>query len=287
MCRKFFPSFTTKLLSSLWTRPLENAKSLTKEINTRHFSGVSCLKFLGCGSHSRLLPNTLYNQVVPGKNRNGGNCLTQSPLVQSVRTVVRYDITSGRKQTVEDVPARFYRLANGLWLRAIAGRERKMWKKHRKRRRRNKQFIFCNKTQSKMLDRMVTMEYKTRKYYPDDPLQQFQERNYCGLKEYPGLGYLRQHQKKFREPSKSTPVADQIHESFGVNRHNPWMVCWRTLRGKSTRNHLTVFSFVLRIVSWWRVTSSRTIMSSTLLVRVCNETLHFSLVERCVSYFQL
>lgn len=135
------------------------------------------------------------------------------------QTVVRYDMQTGRKQTCEDVPARFYRFANGLWLRAVAGRDRKMWKKHRKRRRRNKQFVFCNKTQSLMLDRMVTMEYKTRRYYPDDPLQQFQDRNFCGLKKYPGRNFIMRHQKKFREPSASDPVDQQIHQSFGVNKY--------------------------------------------------------------------
>lgn len=126
-------------------------------------------------------------------------------------------------QTINKKALSLFSHCSGLWLRAIAGRQRKMWKKHRKRRRRNKQFIFCNKTQSKMLDRMVTMEYKTRKYYPDDPLQQFQERNYCGLKQYPGLAYLKQHQQKSREPSSSDPLAQQIHDSFGVNRYNPWI----------------------------------------------------------------
>ncbi|PIK35869.1 hypothetical protein BSL78_27296 [Apostichopus japonicus] len=220
MCRKLLPSCATKLFSSIWTRPLtENARILQKEVSSRAFSSVPQSHLPGNGVLSRLFPAPVYYKAASANN--SGLRLMKGPLVQSVRTVIRFDITSGQKQTVEDVPARFYRLANGLWLRAIAGRQRKMWKKHRKRRRRNKQFIFCNKTQSKMLDRMVTMEYKTRKYYPDDPLQQFQERNYCGLKQYPGLAYLKQHQQKSREPSSSDPLAQQIHDSFGVNRYNP------------------------------------------------------------------
>ncbi|XP_022098332.1 39S ribosomal protein L35, mitochondrial-like [Acanthaster planci] len=113
------------------------------------------------------------------------------PQHQPSRTVVRYSRNKGKKKSVRAVLARFYRFSNGLWLRTIAGRNKKRWKKSPARRRRNKWHVFCNKTQSKMLDRMVTSYWKQRRYFPDDPLEPFQDRNYKGLKFYPGNYTLR------------------------------------------------------------------------------------------------
>ncbi|XP_041476756.1 uncharacterized protein LOC121424927 isoform X3 [Lytechinus variegatus] len=66
----------------------------------------------------------------------------------------------------------------GLWVRTQAGRAKKLWKKSPRRRHRLKQHIFCNKTQSKMLDRMVSGYWKKRRHYLDDPFEQYHDRHF-------------------------------------------------------------------------------------------------------------
>ncbi|XP_038046906.1 39S ribosomal protein L35, mitochondrial-like [Patiria miniata] len=105
---------------------------------------------------------------------------------QPSRTVVRFSRNKGKKKTVKAVTDRFYRFSNGLWLRTIAGRNKKRWKKTPERKRRTKWHVFCSRSQCKKLDLMVTSSWKQRRYYPDDPLEPFQDRNYKGLHFFPG-----------------------------------------------------------------------------------------------------
>lgn len=100
--------------------------------------------------------------------------LQPSPhVVQPCRTRIIYGRLDGEPETVQDVVDRFYRLENGLWIRPRAGRGKKLWKKLLRRQfgriNRLKQHVICNKTQCRMLDQMVNIEYKTPKYYVGDP----------------------------------------------------------------------------------------------------------------------
>lgn len=105
---------------------------------------------------------------------------------QPHRTVIRYSKGQGKKKTTKAVIDRFCRLDNGLWVRTQAGRAKKLWKKSARRRNRLKQHVFCNKTQSKMLDRMVCGFWKTRRYHLDDPFEIYHERNFDGNKMWTG-----------------------------------------------------------------------------------------------------
>ncbi|CAD1471125.1 unnamed protein product, partial [Heterotrigona itama] len=42
----------------------------------------------------------------------------------------------------------------GVWIRTYAGRHKRLWKKREGRRCRLRQHVFCNATQSTMLDKM-------------------------------------------------------------------------------------------------------------------------------------
>ena len=75
----------------------------------------------------------------------------------------------GEPESRQDVVDRFFRLENGLWIRTRAGRRKKLWRKRQTRINRLRQHVFCNETQCQMLDKMVNIEYKTPKYYVDDP----------------------------------------------------------------------------------------------------------------------
>jgi len=90
-------------------------------------------------------------------------------VVQPCRTRIIYRLRDGEPETDQTAIDRFFRLENGLWIRTRAGRHKKLWKKSAKRINRLRQHVFCNATQCRMLDKMVNIEYKTPKYYVDDP----------------------------------------------------------------------------------------------------------------------
>lgn len=90
-------------------------------------------------------------------------------LVQPVRTRILFSYRGGKPRTVRAVVHRFFRLYNGLWIRARAGRHKKRWMKPLRRVQQLKQHVFVNRTQCRLLDRMVNKFYKTPKYYVDDP----------------------------------------------------------------------------------------------------------------------
>ncbi|XP_030841249.1 39S ribosomal protein L35, mitochondrial isoform X2 [Strongylocentrotus purpuratus] len=133
-------------------------------IQTRSFSSLICSRYTGGFSNKKIA-----NQKV-----------VTSPVLahQPHRTVVRYSISKGKKKTVHAVIDRFYRLDCGLWVRPQSGRAKKLWKKTPRRRYRLKQHVFCNKTQSKMLDRMTSGFWKKRRHYLDDPFEQYHERHF-------------------------------------------------------------------------------------------------------------
>lgn len=64
----------------------------------------------------------------------------------------------------------------GIWIRTFAGRHRSLWKKSQRRRYRLRQHVFCNATQSTMLDKMVTSYWKRPHYYVDDPYNPYHNR---------------------------------------------------------------------------------------------------------------
>ena len=110
-------------------------------------------------------------------------CMLQPVQVnmQPVRTRILFDF-KGKPQTAEEVPDRFFRLHNGLWIRTQAGRHKRRWKKQPARVHRLKQHIFCNRTQCQMLDKMVNLEYKVPRHLVNDPYAPYHRKS--NLPEY-------------------------------------------------------------------------------------------------------
>ncbi|XP_048208520.1 39S ribosomal protein L35, mitochondrial [Perognathus longimembris pacificus] len=102
--------------------------------------------------------------------------LVPSILKTPVRTVTYCSTKKGKRKTVKAVVYRFLRLHSGLWLRRKAGYKKKLWKKTSARKRRLREIVFCNKTQSKLLDKMTTSFWKRRNWYVDDPYQKYHDR---------------------------------------------------------------------------------------------------------------
>ncbi|XP_051010661.1 39S ribosomal protein L35, mitochondrial [Acomys russatus] len=102
--------------------------------------------------------------------------LLPSVLKPPVRTLIYCSSRKGKRKTVKSVVHRFLRLHSGLWLRRKAGYKKKLWKKSTARKKRMREFVFCNKTQSKLLDKMTTSFWKRRNWYAGDPYQMYHDR---------------------------------------------------------------------------------------------------------------
>lgn len=102
--------------------------------------------------------------------------LLPSVLMVPVRTLTYCSTRKGKRKTVKAVICRFLRLHSGLWLRRRSGYKKKLWKKTAARKRRLREMVFCNKTQSKLLDKMTTSFWKRRNWYVDDPYQKYHDR---------------------------------------------------------------------------------------------------------------
>lgn len=94
-----------------------------------------------------------------------------------IRTVTKFSINKGKRKTVKAVTRRFFRLNWGIWIRPMVGRQKKLWKKSSANRRRLRQHVFTNATQSTLLDKMVTKFWKQPKHYVNDPYNSYHTRD--------------------------------------------------------------------------------------------------------------
>ncbi|XP_019940173.1 large ribosomal subunit protein bL35m [Paralichthys olivaceus] len=104
------------------------------------------------------------------------SALVPSLTLQPSRSLIYYSLKKGKRKTVKSVTQRFLRLHCGLWIRRKAGYKKKLWKKKPDRRKRLREFVICNKTQSKLLDKMTCSFWKRRNWYLDDPYLKYQDR---------------------------------------------------------------------------------------------------------------
>ncbi|KAM4053781.1 large ribosomal subunit protein bL35m [Anomaloglossus baeobatrachus] len=102
--------------------------------------------------------------------------LLPSLLHQPSRTITYISLRKGKGKSVRSVIKRFMRLHCGLWIRRKAGYKKKLWKKSAARKKRLREIVFCNKTQSKLLDKMTSSFWKRRNWYIDDPYQKYHDR---------------------------------------------------------------------------------------------------------------
>nr|CAH7745665.1 unnamed protein product [Callosobruchus chinensis] len=119
---------------------------------------------------------TLCSIVSSGLQRK--NLLLPLPQIatESTRTVTKFSWRKGKRKTVKTVLKRFYRLNWGIWIRTKCGRHKKLWKKTSQRKRRLRQHVFCNSTQSWLLDKMVGPHWQKPKHYVEDPYEPYHTR---------------------------------------------------------------------------------------------------------------
>ncbi|KAF7666448.1 hypothetical protein LDENG_00108800 [Lucifuga dentata] len=104
------------------------------------------------------------------------SALIPSLIQQPSRSLTYYSLKKGKRKSVKSVTERFLRLHCGLWLRRKAGYKKKLWKKKPARKKRLREHVFCNKTQSKLLDKMTTSFWKRRNWYVNDPYLKYHDR---------------------------------------------------------------------------------------------------------------
>ena len=106
------------------------------------------------------------------------DAVASAPLLQTQpsRTVIKFSLRKGKRKTVKAVIKRFKRLDWGGWIRTLSGRHKKMWRKKANRKRRLRQHVLVNATQSTLLDKMVTKYWKRPRYYIDDPYTPYHTR---------------------------------------------------------------------------------------------------------------
>ncbi|CAL7937889.1 unnamed protein product [Xylocopa violacea] len=144
---------------------ISNSKFPVTQFNKQRFFGAfssTINKWNNVGSikQNAILGQTEVNSAVP---------TTLSPTTTSVRTVIKFSRVKGKRKTVKAVVQRFYRLNWGIWIRTRAGSKKRLWTKSRKTKYNAKQHVFCNATQSTLLDKMVTRFWKRPHFYVDDP----------------------------------------------------------------------------------------------------------------------
>ncbi|XP_073814997.1 mitochondrial ribosomal protein L35 [Musca autumnalis] len=108
-----------------------------------------------------------------------GNVL-QQPLAlqtQQTRGVTKFSLNKGKRKSVKAVIKRFRRLDWGAWIRTYTGRQKKLFSKSPERRRRLRQHVFTNSTQSWLLDKMVTSYWRKPKNWVDDVYAPYHKRD--------------------------------------------------------------------------------------------------------------
>jgi len=101
---------------------------------------------------------------------------TPNVLAQQQRSLTKFSLKKGTRKSVKAVLKRFMRLNWGGWIRTHSGRNKKLWRKSKNLRRRLRQHIFVNGTQSFLLDKMVTKYWRHPRFYVDDPYQPYHTR---------------------------------------------------------------------------------------------------------------
>ncbi|XP_059468554.1 large ribosomal subunit protein bL35m [Neocloeon triangulifer] len=115
--------------------------------------------------------------TVPVKPLNLLSRIPTPVMFEQRRTLLnKYSLYTGRRVTNEEVVKRFFRLNWGMWIRVKAGREKRLWRKTGKNRKRLRYHVMCNATQCTLLDKMVTKFWRRERFLVNDPYAPYHKR---------------------------------------------------------------------------------------------------------------
>ncbi|XP_046741699.1 39S ribosomal protein L35, mitochondrial [Diprion similis] len=140
---------------------------------------ANCRCFSALSTHFQPLADSTSDSRVSIISEPLGRMLLSAPSQSTqvpARTLTKFSLQKGKRKTVKAVIHRFYRLHWGCWIRTRAGRHKKLWKKSPANKRRLRQHIFVNATQSWLLDKMVTNFWRRPRFYVDDPYNPYHTR---------------------------------------------------------------------------------------------------------------
>jgi len=90
---------------------------------------------------------------------------------------IYYNFQEGKRESDPDALGRFYRLGWGGWIRTKAGRRKKLWRKPWDCRWWQRQHLLVDDRTAMNLERMITPEYKKRRFIVDDPYEPYHKRH--------------------------------------------------------------------------------------------------------------
>ncbi|XP_017073552.2 39S ribosomal protein L35, mitochondrial [Drosophila eugracilis] len=163
-------SFVTSALRSVCRQP-PAASSLVPLVQRIQRASLVTL------ARPSLLPTSSLTSPAPLQFFQLPGGLSATGSAPSTRTVTKFSLIKGKRKTVKAVLKRFKRLEWGAWIRTHSGRQKKLFKKSSALRRRLKQHVFTNATQSWLLDKMVTNFWRRPKHYINDPYRPYHSRN--------------------------------------------------------------------------------------------------------------
>lgn len=112
--------------------------------------------------------------------------ISANPTFTPARTVTKFSMKLGKRKSVKAALKRFKRLDWGIWIRTRSARHKRLWRKSGNQRRKLRQHVFTNSTQSYMLDKMVTTFWRRPKHYVDDPYEPYHKREtYWSMRKKP------------------------------------------------------------------------------------------------------
>ncbi|XP_068625673.1 large ribosomal subunit protein bL35m [Battus philenor] len=152
----------------------------TATIQVKHRNAAYTI-YQNVRNYTAVNPNYKYITFAPN---NTGSLINNRHILEicsnltpvPVRGVTKFSLKRGKRKTVKAAVRRFFRLHWGGWIRPKVGRHKKLWKKSPPQRRRLRQHVFCNSTQSTLLDKMVTKFWKRPKHYVEDPYAPYHTR---------------------------------------------------------------------------------------------------------------
>lgn len=118
-----------------------------------------------------------YTPTVSNTNLLQLSLAVQGLQLQTTRGVTKFSLNKGKRKTVKTVLKRFRRLEWGGWIRTYTGRQKKLFKKSPALKRRLRQHVFTNSTQSWLLDKMVCSFWRRPKNWVDDPYEPYNRRD--------------------------------------------------------------------------------------------------------------
>merc|ERR1719195_62481 len=150
------------------------------------------------------------------------------PESQQKRSFIKYDFEDGNRQSDPHVIRRFTKLRWGAWIRGQPGYDKGHHKKGARRIYKLQKFSFCTRFESRTLDVMTTRYFRAKRFYPDDYLEPYHDRNW----------FFNPPAKKHQDPPKSLTRKQLEDKWYKLNNFVPEQDNYRPMKVHGDGNQL-------------------------------------------------